>query len=238
MLREEISKLVGWIRPYKYARQGNIAMHQYNAIYIFIPKVACSSIKLAIADLIGVPSPDQNNKLAFPHKRNYPYVKRNEVCDKYESYFRFAFVRNPWDRVLSCYQNKIVGVREGKFGEIKLPVFMERDSNRFSLDMSFEEFVEVLMDIPDLKADGHYRSQHTFLEDDDGKMMANFIGRFESLNEDIKKIKLQIGAPEFHLPHVMKSKRDRIYRKYYTNQTRALVEERYKRDIELFEYSY
>jgi len=94
------------------------------------------------------------------------------------------------------------------------------------------------MDIPDCKADVHYRSQHTFLEDKNGEMLVNYIGRFESLNEDFEKVKVLIGAPKFHLPHVMKSNRDKTYQKYYDIETKALVEKRYGKDIELFKYSF
>ena len=237
MIRQFASKTLAWARPYQYARHGNIVLHEFKGIYFYIPKVACSSIKLAIAEAIGVPSPDPDNKMAFPHRRNYPYIKRQDL-PKYEAYFRFAFVRNPWDRILSCYQNKIVGVREGKFGERVLPSFLKWDSKQFNLDMTFGEFVETLMDVPDAGADPHYRSQFTFVEDDLGRDIVNFVGRFENLQDDFEKVATALSAPELRLPHVMQSPRNISYRDYYNSSTRKLIERRFSKDIEKFEYSF
>lgn len=237
MMRKLLSKTLGWTRPYQYARHGNIVMHEYKAIYFYIPKVACSSIKLAVADLIGVPSPDPTNKFAYPHKRNYPFVKR-DALEKYNDYFKFSFVRNPWDRVLSCYRNKIVGVREGKFGKQELPVFLKYDSRRFSLDMSFEEFVEVLMEVPDSTADPHYRSQYTFIEDPQGKDIVDFLGHFENLDHDLEVVSNKLDIPPIILPHTMKSPRERAYRDYYNPKTKELIAERYEKDIQKFGYEF
>lgn len=237
MIRKLLSKTLGWTRPYQYARHGNIVMHEYKAIYFYIPKVACSSIKLAVADLIGVPSPDPANKFAYPHKRNYPFVKRDDL-EKYNDYFKFVFVRNPWDRVLSCYRNKIVGVREGKFGLQVLPAFLKQDSRKFSLDMSFDEFVQVLMEVSDSTADPHYRSQYSFIEDKYGKDLVDFVGRFEHLNEDLEIISTKLKIPQIILPHTMKSPREKAYRDYYNAKTRELIEAKYEKDIRKFGYEF
>lgn len=238
MFKQTKLKIKELLSPYPYDYQGNIALHEYEALYFFIPKVACSSVKLAVADLINIPSPDPENTQAFPHKRNYPYVKRNDVLKKYNSYFRFAFVRNPWDRLFSGYQNKIVGVRSGRFGGGVLPRFLNKDSKKFHLEMSFNEFVEVVSELPDQQADYHYRSQHTFLEDVDQNLLVNFIGKFETLSEDLERVRQEIHAPKLVLPHVMKTERQKIYRDYYDARSRFLVENRYKRDIEMFGYTF
>lgn len=233
-----LSNYFGWVRPFQYNRHGNILIEDYRAIYFFIPKVACSSLKLAISDLINITPPDPVNKSAYPHKRSYPYVKRNIILKHYSSYFRFAFVRNPWDRLLSCYQNKIVGVRNGKFGEVILPEFFNNYPGFFSLDMSFQQFVAAINAIPDKYADPHFRSQYTFLEDNQGNDLANYIGRFENLNDDFDAIKKRLNAPLFTLPHIMQSPRENRYREYYDQRTIRLVQTRYEKDIYKYMYKF
>jgi hypothetical protein len=230
-LREIVSKT-----PYDY--HGNIALHEYNALYFYIPKVACSSLKLSVAELLDIPSPDMSNPLASPHRRPYPYVRRNEILTKYQSYCRFAFVRNPWDRLLSCYKNKIVGVKSGRYGEGKLLEFLKKDSERFHLDMSFSEFVEVVASLADNNSDYHYRSQYSFNFTDDGVQLTNFIGKFESLDDDLRRLAENSEVPLLRLPHVMKSSDSRTYREFFTTKTKKLVESRYEKDIDTFKYTY
>lgn len=66
-------------------RQGMV-FEKYKAIYFPIPKVACSSIKVFLTDFAEFSLDD---------------------LDKFKNYFKFAFVRNPWDRLVSCYINKV-----------------------------------------------------------------------------------------------------------------------------------
>ncbi len=85
----------------------NILLQEYRAIYLFIPKVACSSIKKVIGDTLGLPPYDPSQPDRYIHKRIYPYAKKARIYDRYKDYFKFCFVRNPFDRLVSCYSNKV-----------------------------------------------------------------------------------------------------------------------------------
>ena len=74
-----------------YFYHGNIVLHKYKTIYF------------PIADILNLHYDTSHNKI---HNLNYPFIKKNKLY-KYNDYFKFGFVRNPWTRAFSCYNNKI-----------------------------------------------------------------------------------------------------------------------------------
>jgi hypothetical protein len=161
-----------------------------------------------------------------------------------EQYYKFAFVRNPWARVVSCYNDKICNVDKIN----KVTIIAKYPSLR--PDMSFADFVQWLCceEGRDEYADPHWRSQHELLTDESGEIPLDYVGRLESLEEDMNRICDQTSIPKFSIPHSNpgskhieskpKTGRFQNYRDYYTNETRDLIEERYKKDIEEFGYAF
>jgi hypothetical protein len=99
--------------------------------------------------------------------------------------------------------------------------------------VGFPEYVRLTTQIQDHV---HLLPQHRFVTDDTGKVIVDFVGRFESLAEDFDKVRLRLGI-ESRLPHAKRSAR-RDYRRYYTEETQRVVAARYARDIELFGYEF
>lgn len=220
--------------PLQYYIEANIVLHNYHAIYFYIPKVACSSIKSVCFDLLH-PGKATNNI----HNFDYPCVKRNGIAHNYNNYFKFAFVRNPWDRLVSCYRNKIRTDNKYNDNEFTNGVFNKLlVYNLFWAGMTFEDFVDAVCKIPDQHANPHFRSQHTFIVGEDGKLLTNNIGKFEKLDSDFSEVCKKIGAPSIALPHLMLGGKRINYRSFYTDKTRNLVTNRYSRDITLFDYDF
>jgi len=65
----------------------------------------------------------------------------------------------------------------------------------------------------------------------------NFIGKFENLQNDFNNLLSKLGSENIQLPHIHKSNRSR-YRTYYSEESKALVEEFYKKDIQEFGYEF
>ena len=84
--------------------------------------------------------------------------------------------------------------------------------------------------------DIHFKPQFDFVSIDE-KISVDFIGRFENLNDDYQKVLHNIGSDSLPLPHIHKSNRER-YRNYYTEETKEIVGEFYKKDIEEFGYEF
>ena len=106
------------------------------------------------------------------------------------------------------------------------------------MGMSFDEFVRIISNIPDEKADRHFRSQHSYIADKNGNTLVDFIGRFENLSLDLKFVSEKTGISDFCLLHENRSLRPKDYKEIYSNKTKNIITERYKKDIEMFGYQF
>lgn len=214
----------------------HVILHQYKVIYFDTPKVACSSIRYALADLLEIKVAPQ---VGIHAKDSLPHVDKKTLFDEYQDYFKFSFVRNPWDRLLSCYSEKI---RDDKLNNNNFTNGVANSIGKhgvFRSGMSFEDFVDALNTIPDHKADPHFRSQYALLSNKAGELFLDFIGRFENLEEDFDKVCNLAGMSKTNLPHKNKSPMKKAnYVDYYTEKTRDFVFQRYAKDIEVFEYKF
>lgn len=138
-------------------------------------------------------------------------IKRRIPAQVWRSYFKFCFVRNPWDRVVSKYY-----WHERKKAE-KPP---------------FPEWLAALT--PD-------NVTNTDLYLIDGKIAVDQVYRFEDLKEVLAALPEQLGLPgPLELPRAKGNQRPqkRDYREYYTDETRAMVAEKAREEIELFGYEF
>lgn len=229
-----------------------IVNEEHKSAYLWVQKVACSSVKAALLPLFFDLDPAPYEKMRRDGTRHFVVHKvfrgsdyqmhrkrfLRELDNKYRGYFKFGFVRNPWDRLLSCYLDKIVRKRipryiltSGRSGGVE-----------FYANMPFAGFVEAVCQVSDEEANGHFRPQHLTICDPGGKPMADFVGRFETLSEDFARVAAEIGAPELKLPErnrTLSSKRgSRHYRDFYDDRLKNLVNQRYEKDVETFGYSF
>ncbi|MEL7356075.1 MAG: sulfotransferase family protein [Cyanobacteria bacterium J06560_6] len=213
-----------------------IKLSELNAIYIAVPKVACSSIKRAIATSLNVEIPDSGRAI---HRAEFLLMDKDSMISQ-KGYFKFGFVRNPWDRLVSCYSDKIVN--DENFSNDRYDKGIPRAFHRykvFKANMPFRDFLEAVVDIPDDDADRHWRSQYTFLSDQNRNLVPDYIGRFENLEEDFSHVFKELGNSDIRLPHSNKSKRNSIgYRDYFTDDMLSIFEKRYAKDIEVFNYTF
>ncbi len=171
---------------------------------------------------------------ASVHKAYLPYagdIKKS----RYKDYFKFAFVRNPWDRLVSCYVDKIKSDRTFTNEWYKNGV--GRGLHRWKLfyvGMPFEEFVAAVGEIPDEKADKHFRSQYRFLYDEAEVCLVDYIGRLE--NFDVDPVFRRMGIVAIKVPHMHRSTSKTGSSEYYTEDLRERVAARYAKDLTLFGY--
>ncbi|EAI3517202.1 TPA: sulfotransferase family 2 domain-containing protein, partial [Campylobacter coli] len=191
---------------------------KYKCIFIHVPKVAGSSIERVIY---------QTDKWLVGHRKANDYMIFNK--DKFESYFSFGFVRNPYDRVVSAYHYLKNG--GGTLGDEK---WAKENIYKYS---SFKEFV---LDLKNPKTQNkilnwmHFIPQYKFLCDNESNILVSFTGRFENLEEDFKKI-LKILNRKDQLMHINKSNHV-DYKNYYNDAMYKIVREIYRDDFEIFDY--
>lgn len=194
--------------------------------FIHIQKTAGSSITKVLSTIPG--STFMSAQHSFITYLNDP-----------NKYFKFAFVRNPWDRLYSWYNMMI---SKGKHNDFS--IYLLNNSKNFS---QFLDCTEIIQEKQFDRSkdvnfkDPYYKSisfnQLDYISNKDGKMIADFVGKFENLNEDFKKLTTMIDIPDVRLPHINRFNHD-DYRKYYTGKDIEKVAKMYERDIKYFGYSF
>ena len=194
---------------------------------MLLPKVANTSIKMALADVLDIGA----TPATVHDERLFEYVTKKQVL---RFKHRIAFTRDPLTRLASCYRDKIVLQTDGRF----LEWFHKAG---FQAGMPFLKFIEKVADIPDEKAVGggqHIRSMSADLADAGDRVIPNWIGHFERLDEHWMDLRTHLlNAVDLELPpltHTRKTagKADAIY----CPRGRAFARQRYRHDIRLFGY--
>lgn len=144
-------------------------------------------------------------------------TRRRMPEDRFERYFKFAFVRNPWERLVSEYEFLLRKTKHGRHTRVK------------KLD-NFTAFIE--MQIPRRDA---YQSK--MLCDNEGKLLMNFVGKLERLDTDWQTVCNNIGIEYQPLPRKNVTEHRR-YQDYYDDNSVELVSKHWRHDIELFNYQF
>ena len=207
-----------------------IISHKYKFVFFATMKTASSSVGRALGDKLKTKDPDFiNYKYSLLDRRINPtfssdkkilqtkyskhtaYHQTNEK--EFKNYFKFSFVRNPWDRAVSWWffnQN----------------LHKDHPTRKKIKDLlNFKDFI--LSAPPSM----WYQSQYRFTKGCD------FIGRFEDLQNDFNIVCNKLGLGKIELTKRNSSKH-LPYNKYYNNETRQIVAEKYAKDIEYFGYKF
>lgn len=213
---------------------GPIVSHKRKYLYFYIPKAACTTIRKILAEDEGIPWYPNWTVSEKGEHLTAPFCRMSLEESKKLDYYRFGFVRNPWTRLVSCYLDKVVKVREMpdnlfvKNGQYRR--FLERYGSLFK-GMSFADFVDFVERTPDSNADGHFRSQYTFFPK---KMDA--VGKVETLLQDLAEILSTAGVPDYVVTREHSSQ-IKDYSQYYNKKLYEKVAQRFAIDIQQFGYS-
>jgi hypothetical protein len=150
-------------------------------------------------------------------------VKRELPAEVFDTFFKFAFVRNPWDMQASMYNFMLRDPAIPNHDEVK------------ALG-SFDNFIDWVIARKDPYPKGVTKLQADTLTDKDGNLLMDFVGRYENLAEDFAHVGRVIGV-DVKLPHLNKSSH-KDYRTLYTPDTRQKVAEHFRKDIEMFGYDF
>lgn len=210
---------------------------RYSFLYFEVPKVACSSIKrtLQLLEATGDrPAPGNVHD-----KANSPLIGplssglSSDQLFNASGLFRFAFVRNPFSRILSCYLEKIVKHVQERVHHHRLLGFSQSEP------VTFAEFLQAVDRVKDRNREIHWKSQSGLLG---GPAIGyHFIGRFENLDADFRNVLTQIGIPQDKLflesiTHHATNAESKL-REYFGPAETALVQKIYAADFERFSYS-
>ena len=165
-------------------------------------------------------------------------------ADYWDDYFKFSFVRNPWDRMVSMAKS-YPGTWNVKLDKSQKPAKLLSDDgfkgykHRFGYPLTIERDRRFYRKA-NLTSDRHTeKAVYLNLLDED----LNFIGRFENLEEDFAYVAKTIGLDSLELPEVITERKNHKaggfhYSEYYTQETKENVADLYKKDIEHFGYQF
>ncbi|MEM1326638.1 MAG: sulfotransferase family protein [Bacteroidota bacterium] len=196
-------------------------------IYIHIPKNAGTSI----AEKLGF---EQSSHATISQ------IQAQLSPEQFERYFKFSFVRNPFDRFLSLYN--YARLKESRYHSAINP---EKALWGKHLDYDLLEHATLnqcahyLLEGRLRHDEGwnHWLPQVNWLKDGNGNIPLDFIGRVETIPEDFKQLATQLNI-DGELPYLNKSKRIIDYKDCYDKETQKIVSDYYKEDLETFGYQF
>lgn len=189
---------------------------EFESIFIHIPKTGGSSIFETLF-----------SKKSNGHIRWNQYKQANNK--KFQKYFKFAVVRNPWDRLVSAF----FYLKKGGMHSIDKQ-WAKENIDEFT---SFEEFVKRWLNKKNIYSGVHFKPQSYWICNENKKIMVDFIARLETIDQDFLFISNKIGSNKKIIKKLNTSPRLE-YRKYYDDNTKNIVHNIYKDDIELFGYDF
>ncbi|MDU8885473.1 sulfotransferase family 2 domain-containing protein [Yeosuana sp. MJ-SS3] len=198
--------------------------HKYKCIFIHIPRTAGSSIEKWICGSDWWKIDKQTKHLLASQAKSI-------YQEYWDSYFKFSFVRNPWDRSVSCLKHPeyfgILFDKRMNFNlykeRFKFPILVEYDyrfyqakdivNNRHKENMVYQNILDKEID---------------------------FIGTYENLEKDLNFIKRELGIKDkFEIKKSLEKSNNRLaYQKYYDQKSIEEVNSLYKEDILKFNYSF
>jgi len=219
--------------------------HDYKCIFIHLPKNAGQSIEHVFLKLLNLTwetraplllrSNDQPTlgppRLA--HLKASEYVRFKYLTQEmFDNYYKFSFVRNPWGRLISFYK------------------YLEFNKNYDFKTFLMKHFSKELF----IKMGWFVGEQYKFLYSENGELLVDYVGKFESLDNDFEVVCEKINIPITKVPHINSSSNIRnnqtnyldkkkvgnskSYQKYYDEESKQFVADLYENDIKLFNYKF
>ena len=226
-----------------------------DALFIWVPKAAGMSIAKAL-ETVGmrtlitkeaVSGFDNKGMVTFSHMSIESLREAGIVQNAFlKRAFKFAFVRNPWDRAVSAffYYRKIhkgnnARARRQKRKGPREWIWTQRKNIK-----TFDGFIDAIATQP-IPGVGFYNrrgfsqlnSQVRWLISSKGEHFADFIGKYETLDADWRTVCSALKIDFISLPKINTTEHQN-YRHYYTAKTRDAVGQIYREDIREFKYDF
>ena len=196
-----------------------IHIPEKSVAYCYQSKSASTSIAVALCKMLRLTGP--------VHGKLRPYTI--SMLDFWQKDVRnrcytFTFVRNPFTRLASCYEQKIIIGQGNNF------------PSNFSPGMSFDAFIYEIQSI--FPGNEHIHPYWPWLVDTKGKIFLNRVGKVENMIKDWHRVRVESPCSLPKIAVVNKTKHPH-YRRYFKNpETKKIVRQLYKEDLDLFNYDF
>lgn len=213
--------------------------YRHNFLFVHIAKTGGTSVRAALTPLrrrdarrpvlwaCSRLSGLAGHRLGIKFPRHAPASAAQEMLprDFYERLFKFAFVRNPWDLQVSSFHH----------------IRRERPHLMSHIE-TFDQFMRWKLD-PErpyqFHVDTSIELQSDYVIDLHGKVLVDFMGRYENLAADFDEACRRIGVKPPALLHKRQATdRKKDYRSYYTDELAEMVARHFEPDIRIFGYRF
>ena len=224
-----------------------IVNDKFGFLFCYVPKVACSNWKRVMMALDGrVTDPNDVNK--YNH-REFTFLEdfsTRGIQRKIDSYFKFMFVRDPLDRLVSAYKNKFLRQNSTYFiehyGKLIAKKYRKKSQKHYKgNDITLNEFFRHLSETAVEKMNEHWAPFNLLCQP--CAMQYDFVGSFEDLVDDANTVLR-------HLNTTVRFPRQQSYYKSFDKKARNTllakvpydvlkkVLEKYSLDYKLFSYQF
>ena len=222
-LKKAYKQLTGCRRRIKYHNAR--VVHDHKLIFIHIPKAAGSSITNTLNQL---PRDTENlSPKIGKHAKAWEvrFLLGHEIWDQY---FSFAFVRNPWDLMVSSYH-----------WWLQKAVNMPQYSKHVRRIQNMGSFYEFMHSVYGQKMiNERHGGLYDWISDPKtGELLVDFVGKVEQIEEDWQEICKRANINAAQIGHDNRTDRSN-YREYYDDETKKIVARRFRRTIEKFGYEF
>ena len=204
-----------------------IISHKHRFIFFAVPRTATHAVRQALRPYLDEDDWEQQalfGKQSIPVPEvaaiGHGHVSFQQISaclpvETLSSYFKFGFVRNPFDRFVStCF-------------------FLNRHNQRFVGNEV--EFMRQAINKVRFRQRVLARPQYRLLTDEHDRLMMDYVGHYETLQESFDEICRQTGLTPSILSRKNASQHQR-YECYYDASLKELVVEYYRKDFQFFGY--
>jgi hypothetical protein len=187
---------------------------ELEAIFLHVPRTGGTAIKR----MFGIHQLDSDDASVVPSPQHLTceLLRLRVGSEKYERYYRFAFVRNPWARLLSTYR-------------------WRRRLPKKRAVPPFPEFVRHVQRV--VEEERYYEEEFGdhFIPQVQYTLDVHDVFRHEAFGAGVHEVAERLGVKVGALPSGGRQPRG-AYWEHYDDQTRSVVFETYRDEIERFAY--
>ena len=212
--------------------------HRYRFLFVHIAKTGGTSVRAALNPLrwrdplyyLTFPATKISSVcghrlgLKFPRHAHIIAAQEMLPAPYFDSLYKFAFVRNPWDLQVSSFHHIQKERPEVMAGISDFNDFMRY---KFDPDRAYQYHIDTSLSL-----------QSDYLVDLHGRILTNYLGRYESLEEDFNRVVEKLQLPVKPLPHRRKAIERKDYRSYYAPDVVELVAGHFQFDIDKLDYRF
>ena len=204
-----------------------IVSHRHRFVFFAVPRTGTHALRDALRPLLGDEDWQQfalrgQARLPVPAlaRLGHGHVSLRQLRASTDEgiwarYFKFAIVRNPYDRYVSAC------------------AMLNKRNPRYAGNE--QAFMKRALAVPRFRQRVLVRPQTEMLVDVSGGLGLDFVGRFETLQESFDEACRQIGIAPARLGAINATEH-RAFETYYDDELCAMVTDFYRRDFEMLGY--